>query len=236
MSSRRQGAKVALTALGGMPVAAARATRGAGVVRQPVPRTGRAELMSLLRRKAWQVDDLKRHPVCVGVPLGQNGGEQYGVSVDVGLKSFATVGVSEESVLQQLAATASPDLKRSLMHRALEDSKAGSSGGGAVPYRDLLRRPATVPMAVHVKEDLMSLPIASALNPAALQARVSDEKLDLLSDPFFRANPPSSELVDLVVEGVPGADKHAAAKDEYRREQRAAFHSEMAASGRGGRR
>lgn len=230
MSSRRQGAKVALTALGGMPVAAARATRGAGVVRQPVPRTGRAELMSLLRRKAWQVDDLKRHPVCVGVPLGQNGGEQYGVSVDVGLKSFATVGVSE-------LVDASPDLKRSLMHRALEDSKAGSSGGGAVPYRDLLRRPATVPMAVHVKEDIMSLPVATALNPAALQARVPDEKLELLSDPFFRANPPSSELVNLVVEGVPGADKHVAAKDEHRRERRAAFHSQMAAStGRAGRR
>ena len=84
-----------VTALGGMPVAAARATRGTGVVRQQVPRTSRTELVSLLRRKAWQVDDLKRHPVCLGVPLGQNGGEQYGVSVDIGLKSFATVGVSE---------------------------------------------------------------------------------------------------------------------------------------------
>ena len=220
-----------VTGLGGMPVAAAaatRATRGAGrsVVRQPVPRTSRTELVGLLRRKGWQVDDLKKHPVCLGVPLGQDGGDQSGVSVDIGLKLFATVGLSE-------LVDATPDLKHSLMQRALDDPE----GSRVVPHRDLLRRPATVPMAVHLKEDIMSLPVATALNPAALQARVPDEKLELLSDPFFRANPPSSELVNLVVEGVPGADKHVAAKDEHRRERRAAFHNQMAAStGRTGRR
>lgn len=216
-----------VTGLGGMPAAVTRAARGAGrsVVRQPVPRTSRTELVGLLRRKGWQVDDLKKHPVCLGVPLGQDGGNQSGVSVDIGLKAFATVGLSE-------LVEATPELKHSLVQRALDDPK----GSKVVPYGDLLRRPATVPMAVHVKEDLMSLPIATALHPAALQARVPDDKLDLLSDPFFRANPPSSELVNLVVEGVPGADKHVAAKDEHRRERRAAFHSEMAASrGRAGR-
>ena len=59
----------------------------------------------------------------------------------------------------------------------------------------------------------------------------ADEKLRALTDPYFRANPPSSELVDLIVEAVPGADRSVAAKDDYKREQRAAMHSEQLATG-----
>ena len=47
---------------------------------------------------------------------------------------------------------------------------------------------------------------------------------------------PSTEMrgavsdVDLVVEAVPGADKHVAAREDFRRETRAALHSERVAS------
>ena len=61
------------------------------------------------------------------------------------------------------------------------------------------------------------------MHSGALGRCVADEKLRALTDPYFRANPPSSELVDLVVEAVPGADRSAAAKDDYKREQRAAM-------------
>lgn len=211
-----------LTALGGLPLFAAQATKHIPntVVRQKPIKTSRDELMQLLRRKSWQVEDLEKHPMVLGVPLGQDGGSQRGVSVDIGLKEHATVGLSE-------IVDASPDLKRALMQRALDDPE----GSGPVDHNDLLRKKATVPMAVHTKEDLLSMPVASPVHPSALQSRLPDEKLDLLLDPFFRANPPSGELVDLVVEGVPGADKHVAARDEHRREQRAAIANEWNATG-----
>ena len=84
------------------------------------------------------------------------------------------------------------------------------------------------------KEDLMKQPVAAPTHPASLERSVPDEKLRMLNDSFFRANPPSSELVDLVVEAVPGADKYVEARDNYRREQRSALHSERnAMSGKG---
>ena len=190
-------------------------------MRQAVPRTSRDELVQLLRRKAWQMQDLNRHPVCLGVPLGQDGGETKGVSVDCGLKTMATVSLAE-------LVDSAPDLKEAMMERGL----ATADSTEPVPYADLLRKAQPVPMVVAVKEDLMKQPVAHPTHPASLERCVPDEKLAMLAwDPFFRANPPSSELVDLVAEAVPGADKHVAAREDFRRETRAALHSERVASG-----
>ena len=182
------------------------------------PPTSRQELMALLKRKSWQVRDLERHPVVLGVPLGQDGGPSQGVSVDIGLKTMATVSLSD-------LVDASPQLKEKLFERALSSPKETTT---PVPMDDLLRKPMAIPMSVAVPEDMMKQPVASALHPRALDRKIADEKLQVLTDPFFRANPPSSELVDLVVEHVPGADKHVAAKEELRREQRAAMQLESA--------
>ena len=62
-------------------------------------------------------------------------------------------------------------------------------------------------------------------------ATSSTGKLRILNDDFFRAAPPAAELVDLVVEAVPGADRHVAAREDFRREQRTALHTERVASG-----
>jgi hypothetical protein len=210
----RRGAVAGRAALGGLPVAAAAATRGrAGrsVLRHSAPRTSHDELLKLLRRKAWQLRDLERHPVCLGLPLGQDGGPTKGVSGDCGLKNMATVSLND-------LVDCVPELKEALVDRGLADSESTES----LPYADLLRRASVVPMSVPVKEDLMDQPIATPVHPRALERCLPDEKLHMLSDPFFRANPPSSELVDLVVEAVPGADRHVAAREEFRREQRAA--------------
>ena len=69
----------------------------------------------------------------------------------------------------------------------------------------------------------MKQPIASTVHPRALEKRLPDQTLKVLSDQFFRATPPNSELIDLVVEAVPGADKSTAARDDFRREQRQAM-------------
>ena len=129
-----------LTALGGLPVRAAAATAGrAGrsMLRERVPRTSRDELMDLLKRKAWQMRDLEKHPVCLGVPLGQDGGPSQGVTVDLGLKTMATISLTD-------LVEASPKLKETLYERAL------STPGDSAPVKmdDLLRKPSTVPMSV----------------------------------------------------------------------------------------
>ena len=106
-------------ALGGLPLAAASATRGrAGrsTVRQVPPRTSRDMLMGLLRRKAWQLRDLEHHPACLGVPLGQDGGAAKGVSVDLGLKTMATVSLTD-------LVDASPHFKQALIERGLTDAQ-----------------------------------------------------------------------------------------------------------------
>ena len=200
------------TALGGLPLAFAAATRrraGTSVTQIPPGNTSRGKLLSLLKRKGWQVEDLERNPAVLGVPLGQNG-KGAGVEVDIGLKNMVTTSLSE-------LVDASPKLKQALLERALEQP-----GTERVEYTDLLRKNATVSVIVHAQEDILGRPVASVLHPKALEANVPADKLKMLQDPFFRANPPSAELVDLVVEAVPGADRHVAAKDEHRRELRAA--------------
>ena len=146
-----------------------------------------------------------------------------GVSVDCGLKTMATVSLAD-------LVDSSPDLKEALMESGLE-----TEGDEPIPYADLLRRAQPVPMVVAVKEDLMKQPVAMPTHPGSLERSVPDDKLQMLHDPFFRANPPSSELVDLVVEAVPGADKHVAARDEFRRETRSLLQSERTASQGSGR-
>ena len=143
------------------------------MLRERVPRTSRDELMDLLKRKAWQMRDLEKHPVCLGVPLGQDGGPSQGVTVDLGLKTMATISLTD-------LVEASPKLKETLYERAL------STPGDSAPVKmdDLLRKPSTVPMSVAVREDLMAQPIASAVHPAALERKVSDEKLQMLNDSF----------------------------------------------------
>ena len=166
-------------------------------------------MMKLLREKAWQVEDVDHHPAVLGAPLGQDGGAAMGVTVDVGLKTMPTISLSE-------LVDSSPEFKEALIQRALDDP----DGTAPVEHADLLRRNLTVPLAVHVKEDLMKTPIATPMHPSALTPRIPDEKLQMLDDEFFRANPTSAELLDLVTEGVPGADRHVAAKDEWKREVR----------------
>ena len=91
------------------------------------------------------------------------------------------------------------------------------------PLAGLLRRGQPIPMVVPVKEDIVNLPVASAIHPSALARNLPTERLRHLYDPFFRANPQSSELVDLIAGAVPGADRYVAARDDFKREQRAAF-------------
>lgn len=211
----------AASGLGGLPLPSAARGRGgrraapraiaaaaAAVAAVPLPavRTSRDELLSLLKHKSWQVRDVERHPLVLGVPLGQDGSSQA-VSVDIGLKNMAVVSMSE-------LANASPEFKLALVERALDPAHSGR------PHEELLRQAAPVPMAVMAKEDLMKQPIASAVHARALDRTLSEEKRDLLKDPFFRNNPPSAELFDLVVEAVPGADPRVEAREEIRREER----------------
>ena len=85
-------------------------------MRQVPPRTSRDMLMGLLRRKAWQLRDLEHHPACLGVPLGQDGGAAKGVSVDLGLKTMATVSLTD-------LVDASPHFKQALIERGLTDAQ-----------------------------------------------------------------------------------------------------------------
>jgi hypothetical protein len=87
-------------------------------------------------------------------------------------------------------------------------------------HEDLLRQAAPVPMAVMTKEDIMKLPVAAAVHPRALERTLSEDKRNLLKDPFFRNNPPCDELQDLVVEAVPGADANVEARENFKREER----------------
>lgn len=211
------------TALGGLPIAAAAATRGRvgrSTLQQATPRTSRDELEQLLRRKAWQLKDVNRNPVVLGVPIGQDGGETKGVSVDCGLKSMATVSLAD-------LVDSSPDLKEALIERGLENP----TDTEPLPHNDLLRQAKPVPMVVAVPEDLMRQPVANPVHPAALARDVPDEKLAMLADAFFRNIPPSAEVVNLVVEAVPHADKHVQAREDFRREQRALL---QASGDRGG--
>ena len=81
----------------------------------------------------------------------------------------------------------------------------------------------------------MKQPIASPVHPQALERCLPEEKIRVLQDAFFRNNPPSSELYELVAEAVPGADRHVTAREDFRREMRSALHNERAATAGGGK-
>ena len=197
------------TGLGGLPTSIGRAV-ARKTAHAPVQRTSRTALLELLRRKGWQVEDIDRHPVLLGVPLGQDGGPSSGISVDIGLKNMTVASVAD-------IADASSEFKEALVTRALDSPDDNRE------FQEILRGTGPIPMVLKVKEDMMKLPIATALHPSGLQRGISREKQQILRDPFFRAHPPSAELFDLIVEAVPGADATVEAREEHRREQRAAM-------------
>ena len=90
-----------------------------------------------------------------------------------------------------------------------------------VPHADLLRQRLSVPMSVAVTEDLMQQPVASAVHPASLKRAIASKTIDTLRDDFFRVErgAASADIVDLVVEAVPGADPSVAARQEHRRQK-----------------
>ena len=196
----------------------------------PVP-TARAEFEQLLRRKSAWLQDVEKHPLCLGVPLGRNGGPDKSITVDLGLKSMAQISTRE------LAASSS-QYKQALLDRI--------KGGPLEGQPEDLRRAEPIPMSVIIKEDVQRLPITTpvrALSPfpigilrhppdhtlrptwqihkASLARQMRDEDLQVLQDPFFNAGPASSELAKLVVDAIPDADPNQTAIKEFRRVQRA---------------
>ena len=186
------------------------------------------ELLSLLKRKGWQVQDVDRNPVVLGVPLGQDGGSSQAVSIDIGLKNRAMVSVSE-------LVNASPQLREVLTEQALADIERERGSGGEASGAESTTSSSTlgtfddkvlsgidpVPMAVSVKEDIMHLPVASAVHPRALERSIPEEPLRMLNfDPFLRECKNSGkdkDLIDLIVEGVPGADPYVEAREAHAR-------------------
>ncbi len=115
--------------------------------------TGRAEFEQLLRRKSAWLQDVKKHPLVLGVPLGRNGGPDKAISVDLGMKNMAQISTRE-------LANSSSEFKQALLDR--------TKGGPLEGQPEDLRRAEPIPMSVLVKEDVMRLPIASpvrALSP-----------------------------------------------------------------------
>ena len=126
---------------------------GLARVRSTPVRTARAEFEQLLRRKSAWLQDLEKHPLCVGVPLGRNGGPDKSISVDLGLKNMAQISTRE------LAASSS-QYKQALIDRI--------KGGPLEGQPEDLRRAEPIPMAVIVKEDVQRLPVATpARTPSA---------------------------------------------------------------------
>ena len=115
--------------------------------------TGRAEFEQLLRRKSAWLQDVKKHPLVLGVPLGRNGGPDKAISVDLGMKNMAQISTRE-------LANSSSEFKQALLDR--------TKGGPLEGQPEDLRRAEPIPMSVLVKEDVMRLPIAApvrALSP-----------------------------------------------------------------------
>ena len=209
---------------------------GLSRVRSAAAPTARAEFEQLLRSKSAWLQDVSKHPLCAGVPLGRQGGAEGSISVDLGLKNFSQISTRE------LAASSS-EYRRQLIER--------TKGGALEGQPEDLRRAETIPMAVIIKEDVQRLPIAtparsalpyarrpptlsspSAANPrplslvqmhkASLDRNIRQEDMQILQDPFFNAGPASPELAKLVIDAIPDSDPNQTAVKEYRRELRAA--------------
>jgi len=213
----------------------ARLLGGLARVRSKPVLTGRAEFEQLLRRKSAWLQDVEKHPLVLGVPLGRNGGPDKAITMDLGLKNMAQISTRE-------LANSSSEFKQALLDRM--------KGGPLEGQPEDLRRAEPIPMSVIVKEDVMRLPIATpvrALSPhsstralriqrhrtgslrvwrsqmhkASLARQMSDEDLQVLQDPFFNAGPASAELAKLVVDAIPDADPNQTVKIQHRREARA---------------
>lgn len=157
--------------LGGLPALA-----GARRSLAMAPRTPRSEFLGYLKSKSAWLTDVDKHPVCLGVPIGVSGGgaNSKTVNVDVGLKFQAVISLRE-------LASCSPHVKSALFEHALQPGAAGLPDVDAI----ICGAP-PLPMAVIIKEDMQSLPIASPLHPDALLRSVPREDLDVLLDPFFQ--------------------------------------------------
>eukprot|EP00962_Isochrysis_galbana_P029223 scaffold9331_cov116-Isochrysis_galbana.AAC.2 len=135
--------------LGGLPT---RGGRAAAVVKT---RTSRSEFIEYLRKKGVWLEDVEKHPVCLGIPLGMTGSSGRTVAVDVGLKNPASISLRE-------LVNSSPYVKREMVEHALKPGKP------ELPNVDkMLRSTPPLPMAVITKEDMQALPIASPVNLTA---------------------------------------------------------------------
>ena len=203
-----------------------RATQAAAAASSRAP-SAREEFMGLLRRKAWCLDDVEKHPVVLGVPLGMVAGSGKTIAVDVGLKNPATISVAE-------LIKCSPQAKSIMLTHALR--------GAEMPKIDsVLQQTPPLPMALVTVEDVQKLPIATPMHPSNLERRIPTEDLQVLQDPFFSSGgaPGStwqssmqddpqqqqqraglSEFTDLVIDQIPDADEATSSRREWQREQR----------------
>ena len=92
------------------------------------------------------LQDVQKHPLVLGVPLGRNGGPDKAISVDLGMKNMAQISTRE-------LANSSSEFKQALLDR--------TKGGPLEGQPEDLRRAEPIPMSVLVKEDVMRLPIAA---------------------------------------------------------------------------
>ena len=127
--------------LGGLPAKGARAAAKT--------RTSRVEFLDYLRKRSVWLEDVDKHPVCLGVPLGVTGSAGRTVAIDVGLKNPASISVRE---LVQV----SPYVKGKVHEHALQPGKAELP-----PMDAMLRSAPPIAMAVIIKEDMQSLPIVA---------------------------------------------------------------------------
>lgn len=142
---------------------------GLSRVRSKPVLTGRAEFEQLLRRKSAWLQDVKKHPLVLGVPLGRNGGPDKAISVDLGMKNMAQISTRE-------LANSSSEFKQALLDRA--------KGGPLEGQPEDLRRAEPIPMSVIVKEDVMRLPIAApvrALSPHSSTRALASSAIVLLT-------------------------------------------------------
>ena len=132
----------------------ARLLGGLARVRSKPVLTGRAEFEQLLRRKSAWLQDVEKHPLVLGVPLGRNGGPDKAITMDLGLKNMAQISTRE-------LANSSSEFKQALLDRM--------KGGPLEGQPEDLRRAEPIPMSVIVKEDVMRLPIATPVRALSLR-------------------------------------------------------------------
>ena len=121
---------------------------GLSRMRSAAAPTARAEFERLLRNKSAWLQDVSKHPLCAGVPLGRNGGPEQAISMDIGAKNLARVSTRE------LAASSS-QYKQQLIRctKGIVGTRTTTNQLENV----WMAKP--IPMAVIVKEDVQRLPV-----------------------------------------------------------------------------